>query len=200
MCRAKTGAFRRFDAPGVIFGVENVLFLQRFRNSACPPTKAAPCPEGADAGRCRYSGPSPDHSRPVLSYGGAQSSATGPRGNAAGPPTGACTMYGRVTPGCVRLPYLGARSARHSGSLTPAGEGPSKDKGQGGVGQVRERGVRQGNAGRSAVTLPRGSPPHAGQGSSKNDGLRGGPGKGTGYLPGRVGRPLRLRLRLPGPP
>lgn len=58
--RGKTGAFRRFDAPGVIFGVENVLFLQRFRNSVCSRTKATPCPEGAEAGRCRYPGTIPN--------------------------------------------------------------------------------------------------------------------------------------------
>jgi hypothetical protein len=45
--RSEKGAFRRFDAPGVNFGVENVLFLQRFLNSAEPATLATPHLEGA---------------------------------------------------------------------------------------------------------------------------------------------------------
>lgn len=37
----------RNDGPGVIFGVENVFFLQRFRNSVGPPHRVAGCQCGA---------------------------------------------------------------------------------------------------------------------------------------------------------
>jgi hypothetical protein len=40
--RRENGAFRRFDAPGVIFGVENVFFSRGFRNSAGERGRATP--------------------------------------------------------------------------------------------------------------------------------------------------------------